>query len=194
MKNILFALSLLFPLMSFAQLKAPSSSKADTLIVVTCSYNGTTVEMDDWPARYFTETPQAITIAGQRYIKNKQTDSQIHDYISSWKGYVNYYSWSNATVNGKRANLYRVDPTEGCESYPASKYGIDDYSIYAVNLSTINAFWPTLLDTVREKLAESESPELVDEKMKKLFGGPFEDRLVMYQYIAMSIIKRSDSE
>lgn len=194
MKQLFFAMLMLLPLTASAQLKAPSSIKADTLIVVACNYDGTSVGMEDWPAKYFVETPEKISIAGQNYIKNKYTDSKIHEYNLSWNGYVNYYSWGNATVNGKKANVYRVEPSEGCDNYPAIKYGIDDYSIYAIRMSYIKPFLPKIVESVKEKLLEEESPESVDEKISKLFDGDFDKKLIWYQYFAMEIFANSPSE
>lgn len=194
MKKLTILLFLLMPVITFAQLKAPTSVAADTLIIVSCFYDGTEVKMGDWPAQYFVETPQTISIAGQKYTKNKSTRSDIHEYVASWNGYVNYYSWANATVNGKKANLYRVEPTKGCENYPALKYGIDDYSFYVINLSLINSIWPTLIEKVKEILTDEEGAESAEKKVKAFLGENFEERLMWYQYFALQIFAHSDDE
>ena len=136
MKKLLSVLvAVVFPLMLFAQLKAPTETAIDTLMIIQCSYQDMDISSPaDWPCRFFTESVTKIYIAGSTYKKGAPSFKRTNSYEDSWKGHINYFSYGDATVSGHTATVYKVLSSSDCKDYPMRKYGIDDYAFYVVAL------------------------------------------------------------
>lgn len=172
-----------------AQLKEPTNTSADTLIVVQCFFDGTKVDPNDWPVEYFFETPKNIVVSGQEYIKNKHTDAGLHEYDDSWKGHVHYYIWKNATVNGKQTSISRTASTQDCEDYPVVKYNIGNYTFYVIKLYDVNLSLQKKIDTynTKPKKLSKETREIYRMMIEDLNNGSFQDKLKWYQLAAIQL-------
>lgn len=112
-----------------AQLGAPTTHVKDTFFIEACVYNGEELSPADYPATYIVEDALNIYIAGFKYVKGRLVRSRVHDYESSWGGYITYYQY-NALCNGKREDILKVIAHEDCKTDYDRKYSIGDYEFF----------------------------------------------------------------
>ena len=190
---IVFALA---PLMMSAQLKAPTETAVDTLVIMSCYYQDTQIPSSvDWPCKFFTESVSKICIAGNTYLKNAPTYKNLDEYAISWEGHINYYAYDNAIVNGNRAKIYKVLTRSDCKDYPTRKYGIDDYCFFVMDIDDLMepdtknfirflAFWDLssrgdklkLIDNLKSMVPDADymSNDKIISYLDSLFIGVFE--------------------
>lgn len=118
---------------SYGQLGEPKTTVKDTFAILTVSYNGTSLDKQDWPAKQIIEDPVNIYIANYKYTKNKPTFSEIKHYDSTWEGHVDVYAYDNAKCNGKTQKILIVRPHEDCELNYVCKYVIGDYEFMVLS-------------------------------------------------------------
>ena len=119
-----------------AQLGAPKITVKDTLVVVSCFYNGAELAVEDWPAALLIEDAVQIQIADYVYKKGKPVYSDVYSYNLSWDGHIDHYRYS-ATCNGKKADITIVKPRNDCDTEVYGKYIIDDYEFYVMTRENI---------------------------------------------------------
>lgn len=128
MKQIFtLGLAMMLSFAAFAQLGAPKTTVKDTLNILSVSYNGTLLDIQDWPARYIVEDPVYIYIANYKYKKNKPTYKETKHYDSSWGGHIDFIAYGDAVCNGKKQSILIVHPYEDCSLNYVDKYVIGDY-------------------------------------------------------------------
>lgn len=113
-KLVLFAIMAVSLFSVQAQLGTPKITVRDTFFIVGCFYNGSELNVADWPDAIIIEDALSVTIAGYTYKKGAPTYTEIHEYNSSWEGHVDYYEFK-ATCNGKKEDMVKVIAGNDCE-------------------------------------------------------------------------------
>lgn len=124
-KILLLAITLIVSSVTYAQLGAPKITVRDTLVIVSASYNGYALNVEDWPSFFIEEDVVNIMIAGYTYKKGKPVTQKLYEFDMSWEGYVDFYVY-HAICNGKTEIISIVKPRKDCVT-DIMQYTIGDY-------------------------------------------------------------------